>query len=769
MPSIDLHSEYNSDGQSIHDLFDRHEEGLFVPRYQREYTWEEENVNQLFEDVVLGVRNLVSLGGDAASTFLGTIIFTALHDKSRSVVKGENNARPSSVQVVIDGQQRLSTIALLSICLEERLKLLRDELPKSLPHAILRDHCDDLLHRLPKFYGVRLGRGSSPSIKPKIIRAKEDRWTYKGSDTAYGSPVAQFVATYIRTASSATALHAIDNVAGTRVRGNVNLINQWLDKICEAHTPDGELHGQYPTGAELVQDRVLEEVLGFSDEKLTQTLAPAEAETATRGGGALAVLQLFLAAHYLLHRCGVNCLAPTNQESGFDMFQALNATGTPLTAMETLLPQVIQAEEDAGLLWEESPSSEHMSTVDRLFATASTNEKKNRRTNELLRAFALCQDGEKVGNKFSAQRSWISRVYVKDESMEGKRLWLRNLGRVADFYYDPWFGEDVAKPQQEVGSAAWETEQFLAFLVRYLREARSNLSAPILARFYSQVRDGSGEFREFVECAKACAAFFTLWRSARSTSGLDEVLRKYYIGSKKTVRVESHSWKTRPEAVSARSLKVYFRKVLEHRQIAEKESWIAASSRHLLYNELKTVCRFALFVAGHDRIEDSAAPGLSRRGQTGSCRLLRLTEWVGKDYGTLEHVAPQTPPDGHRWDQAIYAEDRLHAVGNLLLLPMEINRLADNGSWAVKFLYYSHVGERGVREVEMLRTRASARGVELTKKAVEVLSQASHRCAVAPILSVGEKGDWDAALIDRRTRQIKCIVWDTLWSWLDPE
>ena len=56
MANINLHKEYDSSGQSVQDLFDSTEEGFFVPRYQREYTWEEENINQLFDDLVLGTR-----------------------------------------------------------------------------------------------------------------------------------------------------------------------------------------------------------------------------------------------------------------------------------------------------------------------------------------------------------------------------------------------------------------------------------------------------------------------------------------------------------------------------------------------------------------------------------------------------------------------------------------------------------------------------------------------------------------------------------------
>ena len=112
MTDIDLHKEYNSSGECLQDLFDSTEEGLFVPRYQREYTWEEDNINQLFDDLVLGTRELSE--NEYTTTFLGTTILTTLGDKKKTVQIGEERAQPTGVQIVIDGQQRISTIALMS-------------------------------------------------------------------------------------------------------------------------------------------------------------------------------------------------------------------------------------------------------------------------------------------------------------------------------------------------------------------------------------------------------------------------------------------------------------------------------------------------------------------------------------------------------------------------------------------------------------------------------------------------------------------------------
>ena len=128
MAEIELHKEYNSSGESVQDLFDRVEEGFFVPLYQREYTWEEENINQLFDDLVLGVRELSE--NENTTTFLGTTILTTLGNKEEVVKPGEERAQPTAVQIVIDGQQRISTLALISIQIIVKLEQLLKDIPR---------------------------------------------------------------------------------------------------------------------------------------------------------------------------------------------------------------------------------------------------------------------------------------------------------------------------------------------------------------------------------------------------------------------------------------------------------------------------------------------------------------------------------------------------------------------------------------------------------------------------------------------------------------
>ena len=571
-----------------------------------------------------------------------------------------------------------------------------------------------------------------------------------------------------RTNDAEMALRALDTDAGTRVRGNVKLIDEWLDAICDAHIADTKVHDQFPVGASITSKRMQEEVLGCASNDIKTFVEAVETNKTEEGYHAVASFQLLLLTHYLLRRCGVNCLRPEREEWGFDMFQALNTTGTPLTVIETFLPKVMQAELALGNEWEKTLSCEYMDEAQELFDVTTTNEQKNRRTNELLGTFALCYEGKKLGNKFSEQRKWLAEIYEKKlPSISEKHEFLKKLSKIANFFYFGWYMEEMTIPNYINGlKEEYADGELASFLIRYLRDANSKLSAPILARFYSQAVEDQTLFHEFIESVKACASFFTLWRSANSTAGLDSIYRKYFKGSNASVAVNKHNWKEHPAPLTARSLKQYFVDILKNEGITGKNEWIEASERFLLYTELKAICRFVLFLATHDRVADMNKPGLTEAGTKGSCELLNLGRWKAKEHKSLEHVAPQNPPTGHNWDTDIYANGLVHQVGNLMLLPLDLNKFGDNKAWAVKYLHYCHVGERNQKKLTNLKNTARKKGIVLSQRAIDAFGKMKYDCAVEPILSVGESGKWDANLVKERTRHIKEIAWDTLFSWL---
>ena len=79
---------------------------FIIPVFQRDYSWETEQCRQMWSDVV------VTGNGDVGSHFLGSFVYV------------EGNATPAfSSWLVIDGQQRLTTLTLLLIALRDHIEL----------------------------------------------------------------------------------------------------------------------------------------------------------------------------------------------------------------------------------------------------------------------------------------------------------------------------------------------------------------------------------------------------------------------------------------------------------------------------------------------------------------------------------------------------------------------------------------------------------------------------------------------------------------------
>ena len=762
---------FRSSVLSIHDLYGR-EDGFVIPDYQREYTWEKENIDQLFDDIIQGIRDYCTDDTHSSSTFLGTVIFVNIGYPPNYQIADHERARPTAVRTIVDGQQRLATIGILAIHLAHRLDLLRRSFDASSEFASLNDAANYLIRNLSKLFCVNIDLGSDPSDKPKIIRLEMDRWTFRGGDENYKSPLTKYVAKYIRTNCLRQASNAVSRQDGARLLQNVDVISQWLDHIESAHTSDSELHEVLPTGPSVAQESIQRHVLRFFEEPLRQQFQSPNQDLDTTAYAANAFYQIALVAFYLLRRCGVNLLQTEQAEYGFDMFQALNATGTPLTAMETFLPEVIHAEMLAGNTWFDAPSREHWDQIEGLFETTQSNAQKSTRTNELLRNFALIYNGEKLLDQFSSQRRWMMQRYQQSNTdIVEKRDFVKKMSDLAVFFKTVWYMDnDVSvgylRFLSDVEGVDDSQTQLVAFLVRYLRDANSRLSAPILARYFYGLTRQAISVQNFIDAVKICAAFFTLWRSTHSTSGLDQIYRRFFQGSDNPVHVNPHSYNHNAEILSAESLRTYFRQVLLEDGIIDEESWIGASDRFMLYTEIKTVCRFILFLACHDQIPDDAKPGLSKNGRPGCFPLMSIGRWLGDDQKTLDHIAPQNPPDNHDWDDEIYSGNTVHHIGNLTLLPREVNAAVANKGWDTKFLHYAHLGERDPDTIQELTEQAEHRGITLSRNATSALKDAEFSGAIEPLLTIGIDGVWDAELIADRSRRIKEIAWSRLSDWL---
>ena len=86
---------------TINQLFGALNEQYVIPTYQRRYSWNEKQIMELIEDV--------GLIEDADTHLLGSIVCLAGHHSA-----GVNRLE------LVDGQQRLTTIAILLECIRQR-------------------------------------------------------------------------------------------------------------------------------------------------------------------------------------------------------------------------------------------------------------------------------------------------------------------------------------------------------------------------------------------------------------------------------------------------------------------------------------------------------------------------------------------------------------------------------------------------------------------------------------------------------------------------
>ncbi|WRB64912.1 DUF262 domain-containing protein [Helicobacter pylori] len=94
---------------TINDFFALTGTIFSIPVYQRNYTWEEENCEKLLQDIV-------SISQNKKTHFMGSITYI-LH-----LIDDEKSLRPLQEFVIIDGQQRVTTIMLLLKAIETKIQ-----------------------------------------------------------------------------------------------------------------------------------------------------------------------------------------------------------------------------------------------------------------------------------------------------------------------------------------------------------------------------------------------------------------------------------------------------------------------------------------------------------------------------------------------------------------------------------------------------------------------------------------------------------------------
>lgn len=774
------------------NLFDAKAEGLFgtmnshagrvgfrVPEYQRGYDWKLENIQRLLEDCLSGFANCWR-SRKASYTFLGTIILVNERQSKERSFAGTSLA-------VVDGQQRLTTLNLLCCVLAEALIQREDDL------APLKDQTREWLKEEISFHldglfacmtGQLPQRGSNFPF-PRIVR-NDDCRASNAHDAEYRSVVARFFQEFAKFFAADSRAEfkprgIPNNVQSERLLRNYEFIKRQVDlALCRVDQDETDYTLDFErTGLDRFDGagvRPLFYKLPASDDasanQLDQMANRALADVGNTPEAA-PLVRLIAFSSYVTSCVVLTRVETDDDRYAFDIFDALNTTGEPLTAIETFRPRVIQYENDIGG-FRESDSERHLTALadylDHVYADTETRQKE---TKELLISLALYLNGEKLGLSLAAQRTYLRSVfdgYSRDErGLAQRRRLVKSMADLAEFRFHYWDAKRIQALDGLHHSPQLADQLKLCF--SFLKAMTTSLTLPILARYWVSWQSGSLSEMEFLEATKAITAYVVLRRAVTGgTAGIDSELRRLMHPSPAEgsgpfcAGIDRHNDVVPVAALKAEIRDRYLKRPCD---VEDRNAWVEAAEAVPLARRSRPLCRFLLLAAAHNSLPDPSMPGLLTRAsarRSESLDYLSFRRWDSDLYATVEHVAPDSDA-GAVWDKAIYGDDIRHSLGNLVLLPHTENAKIGNAQWQKKKLFYRALAAKTRDEKDVALQQARKQGLDFGKKTQQLLADNEQ---LAMLNSLDGVDAWDRSFIQSRGRRLMELAWDEIWHWLLP-
>jgi hypothetical protein len=769
MPNIS--QVFQPDAKSVFEFLGHNGQGLYIPAYQRPYAWDDTNVKRMLDDIAHGAK-ILHKNPDMALTFIGTII--TLNDIKLAtinpIVRGQLFAK---VLNIIDGQQRLTTLLILFTAAHDLIRHHLDRFIKKSPAARnnpdaadwMKQRAKQILGRLQStlFEKQTAGEDAVFSNFPRMIRAFDDQWSYVPAKAKYKSPVSWLLCQYITHLTNGngarfklpkpTAADGAFQEQYLRVRKLVQLVAKFFSEL-----PSNDEFLSIP---ELCNNRSIQETL-FQDafpDAISEALLGSEEEDLKN----LVTLIAFVA--FALDRVTLVIVTATTEDFAFDVFEALNTTGQPLTAFETFRPRVVSAE---GLgNYESSPSHGDMNSVSNYLDSIRKTDQRHRETSELVVSYALAESGERLSKHLSEQRAYLRDHYERQPNIHLKRAAVRHLADSALFMQHAW----PASERPSLFPAGAQTTDDIALCLSFLASLGHSITIPILIRYYSAVRHCAIEERtkiisEFEMAIKAVTAFSIFWRSSRrTTANIDSLYRDIMTKGVEgycapLARIKENT------LVPAASLVAGLRHELisGKGKIGGKMQWIKDANSIPIYEVNADITRMLLLAALDDSVEDSANPGLIVRGKIGCHPMLSYDGWSKSSHKTIEHVAPQS--GNGSWNSNIYEnKEVVHRIGNLALLPIDANSSISDRPPSEKSVLYKALAQTTPADAQAILD--AARGTFVVSDEANFIHKATYLPHLSAVASV--TNSWDAKIIQARGENLLSLAWDKLAPWLGSE
>jgi len=744
--------------------------GFKIPEYQRQYDWSKENISRLCYNTLNGFARISESKHANSFTFLGTIIL--IKEKSKEEDFSGNSF------AVVDGQQRLTTLSLFACALIEELKRYSNE-TKLLADTNLNKWLEqELDERLLYLYECVVGSQRVSPIEnfpfPRIVR-HNDRRGNSVSTSEYRSAIARFLKSFADYFASekieyilpsfgddTDAIKLTENYKQIRsLIGNLNESDWYETTECEQFNIAGITSAQCRPLFNRLSDFIKDE----SERNRTLDLIKNKHELH-------AFVRTLLFASYFCNYIVLTRVTTDDESAAFDIFDALNTTGEPLTALETLKPRVINFENNYKE-YRGSPSAVAFDTIDENLDQRILNtERKQTETKDLIVTFRLYLEGKKLSKDLAEQRNFLRQSYDNAEKSgpESARRFVEALAELTQFRRYYWKQDGI---QQLIRFHPQDTVQEVQLLLSFIADMRTSLALPILARYWADVLKTKND-AHFVEVLRAVVGFILLRRAwTGGTDGIDgdfrAIMEQPTDGSRPNRKFGLCAGFDHTNALlSPSELKKALRDLLEHKlKMLSKDKWVSTVATNPLYARSEKLVRFMILMAAHQAAPSDTTPGVwNKSGIKSSAQydFFSYSTWCGELYATVEHIAPSTEPE-HGWDSSLYKNNILRdTVGNLVLLPRKENSVIGNDSWKKKRKFYKALSATSIADVDQFIEEAKADDIHFSKVAEGLLRSGEVLHLLDPLREVDE---WHADIVEIQGRNIAELCWDHVWPWLN--
>lgn len=772
MPSTEVDALFKPTSASIRQLLSDLVGGFLIPAYQRSYRWKPADQRRLCEDLISGLDRLVR--DESAVAFVGAIITV-------SGVDERHLTQPPEPRQIIDGQQRLTTILMIAVVADELLgnliaKIDEKNVTDDDTRNWLIEQVSEVRSNLKSCLSQNKAYGDDKfKALPKIIRDMADVWSVHEATARYISPIANLLHTYIlhnetsQFILTVPSVHIQPEAVGCSPE-DFQVFNSRFSQIRRLVTDVSK-----GSEGDLAESIDLDSIIGANSyvltslfQGVTDRLAPS-LRAASSDDAVGRCVRLLLFARFMLERMALTQINAKDESYAFDLFDSLNTTGEPLTAFETFVPLVVQAEGEA---YQSSPSYSDISLTSRLLGSAVNVQQQ---TQQMVTSFLLADAGLKVPNNHNSQRRELTNRYRSAENIDQQRAMTRQLANSAQCYFDFW---KCGELHHGLGTHGVKVAPETRFALGFLNKINHTVVVAPISRYFAQWNQNPTEANQasLEKIVLGTTSFSALWRTAHGgTDGIDTQYRKImhegipgHCGPIARTKAGSHDLNQLPavDGVLAGLRSLLGQSTTYNFQT--RDEWVKFAVSRPIYDDQVELSRFLLLLASHHAVPDGST-GLTKDGQIADHTDFLTDDRYATDdrLATIEHVAPQTNSDNN-WESTIYSKPvTVNMLGNLTLLPLDDNSMISNRSWSEKKSLYRALSADAPDESKAILEQAIKEGLNLSQEKCDYIVERRQHLPVLQSIAAFD-GAWNAAFIEKRTIHLLTRAWSILDKWLTP-